>query len=153
MPNRTQSLVSSSRTHLASVGESYVEHFRFAVAVGALMVAAGLACILHAFVPGVCRNTASRTLAGLNRALEDRSALDAALAETGEALAFALLLSMSLAVGAIFWLLGAHALVAVPLTLLALAFPAAVLAANPDLEPAEPRAGAGLEARPFPPSG
>ena len=146
----TAGLVSASRSHLAQVDESYGEHMRFALGVGALMVAAGLACLLHAFLPAVCRTTASRTLASLGRAVEDRSALDAALAETGEALAFALVLAMSFAFAALFWLLGAEALVAVPITLLSLAFPVALIASNPDLEAGAPPSGTVSGSRTFP---
>ena len=56
------------------------------------------------------------------------------MAEAAEAVAFALLLAMSTAIAAVFWLVGATALVAIPMTLLALALPAAFLVANPDLK-------------------
>ena len=130
-------LWAASRAHLAEVDEAYFDHLRFAVGIGAMMVAAGLACMLHALVPAVCRNTASRTIAHLGRVVSDRSTLGAALFETAEAVAFVLLLSMAVGLAALFWLLGTEALVAVPIALLALAFPAAVLATNPDLEAAE----------------
>ena len=129
-----QRVIGTSRAHLSQVGESYGEHLRFAFGVGAMMVAAGLACCLHALVPAVCRNTGSRTIRCLGRLLDDRSALEAASTETADAVAFALLVAMSLAIAVLFWALGARAVVALPITLLALALPAAVLAANPDLE-------------------
>jgi len=129
-----QRLVGTSRAHLSQVRESYGEHLRFAFGVGAMMVAAGLACCLHALVPAVCRDTGSRTIRCLSRLMDDRSALEAAVAETADAVAFALLFCMSLAIAVLFWALGASAVVALPISLLALALPAAVLAANPDLE-------------------
>lgn len=127
-------LVAASRSHLAGASEAYFEHMRFAFGVGTMMVSAGIACMLHALVPGLCQDTASRTLAQLGRAVQDRDALGEALAETAEAIGFAMLLSMGVGFTAILWLLGADAAVAVPITLLSLAFPAAVLAANPNLQ-------------------
>src|SRR5260370_33773604 len=47
--------------HPASVGESYSEHFAFAIGVGSRMVAGGLACMLHAVWPEFCKTTGSRT--------------------------------------------------------------------------------------------
>jgi hypothetical protein len=126
-------VIGTSRGHLSQVRESYGEHLRFAFGVGAMMVAAGLACCLHALVPAVCRDTGSRTIRCLSRLLDDRSALEAAATETADAVAFALVFFMSLAIAVLVWALGARAVVALPLTLLALALPAAVLAANPDL--------------------
>ena len=48
--------------HPASVGETYGEHFLFAIGLGTRMVLGGLACILHGFVPELCKTTGSRTL-------------------------------------------------------------------------------------------
>jgi Family of unknown function (DUF6356) len=48
--------------HPASVGESYAEHFAFAMGVGGRMVAGGLACMLHAVLPEFCKTTGSRTI-------------------------------------------------------------------------------------------
>ena len=146
-------LVAASRSHLAGVGEAYFEHMRFAFGVGAMMVSAGIACMLHALIPGLCQDTASRTLAQLTRSVEDREALGEALAETAEAIGFAMLLSMGVSFTAALWLLGADAAIAVPITLLSLAFPAAVLAANPNLR-AAPRPAATIAATgPFSPIG
>ena len=134
MTTQVAGIIGSSRAHLAAVRETYWEHMRFALAVGSMLGAAGLACMLHALIPALCRDTASRTIAGLHRVLTERTALDEAMAEAAEAVAFALLLSMSTAIAAVFWLVGAAALVAIPMTLLALALPAAFLVANPDLK-------------------
>ncbi len=48
--------------HPATVGETYGEHFAFAISIGARMVAGGLACMLHAVLPEFCKTTGSRTL-------------------------------------------------------------------------------------------
>lgn len=134
MAGRSLNFIAASRTHLAEVRESYWAHMRFAAAVGAMMVAAGVACLVHSLIPGVCRNTASRNIRLLNRVVEDRSVVDRAVVESAEAVAFAFLVAMALAIGASLWLAGAGALLALLLMLLALGLPAALLAVNPDLE-------------------
>jgi hypothetical protein len=48
--------------HPASVGETYGEHFAFAISIGGRMVAGGLACMLHAVLPEFCKTTGSRTI-------------------------------------------------------------------------------------------
>jgi hypothetical protein len=48
--------------HPATVGETYGEHFTFAVSVGGRMVGGGLACMLHAVFPELCKTTGSRTI-------------------------------------------------------------------------------------------
>ncbi|MBU3078794.1 DUF6356 family protein [Sphingomonas quercus] len=48
--------------HPRTVGESYGAHFRTALGFGTAMVAGGLACIAHAFVPALCVRTGSDTV-------------------------------------------------------------------------------------------
>lgn len=48
--------------HPASVGETYGEHFVFAVTLGSRMMAGGLACIVHGVLPELCKTTGSRTI-------------------------------------------------------------------------------------------
>ena len=48
--------------HPASVGETYGEHFVFAVSLGGRMVLGGLACVVHGIVPELCKTTGSRTI-------------------------------------------------------------------------------------------
>jgi hypothetical protein len=52
--------------HPASVGETYGEHFRFALAFGARMTLGGLAAMVHAVLPFAFITTASNTLDELN---------------------------------------------------------------------------------------
>jgi hypothetical protein len=52
--------------HPASVGQTYGEHFAFALAFGVRMVLGGLAAIVHAVFPFVFITTASRTVDELN---------------------------------------------------------------------------------------
>lgn len=51
--------------HPESVGESYGEHLLVALSFGTTMVAAGLACIVHALVPGLFVKTGSATISNL----------------------------------------------------------------------------------------
>jgi hypothetical protein len=48
--------------HPATVGETYGEHFAFAIGIGSRMVVGGLACMLHAVLPEFCKTTGSRTI-------------------------------------------------------------------------------------------
>jgi len=52
--------------HPASVGETYGEHFRFALAFGVRMTLGGLAAMVHAALPFLFITTASRALERLN---------------------------------------------------------------------------------------
>lgn len=47
------------RAHPADLGESYGEHFRAAFGFGVAMVVGGIACIVHAIVPGIFQTTGS----------------------------------------------------------------------------------------------
>jgi hypothetical protein len=49
-------------SHPASVGETYLQHFRFALRFGARMTMGGLAAIMHALLPFLFVTTASRAL-------------------------------------------------------------------------------------------
>jgi hypothetical protein len=46
--------------HPASVGESYLQHFRFAFRFGTLMLAGGAAATIHSVLPFLFVTTASR---------------------------------------------------------------------------------------------
>ena len=59
--------------HPASVGETYGEHLRFALAFGVRMTLGGLAAMIHAVLPFLFVTTGSRTLDELN-ALRSRGA-------------------------------------------------------------------------------
>lgn len=48
--------------HPKSVGESYFEHMGVATRFGAKMVAGGLACFIHGFVPALFERTGSGTV-------------------------------------------------------------------------------------------
>lgn len=59
--------LASFREHPASVGETYGEHFVVASGFGLTMLAAGLACLLHAIVPFLFVRTGSDAITALYR--------------------------------------------------------------------------------------
>ena len=89
-------MLQASRAHLADVGETYFEHLRFALIVGTLVAGAGLACILHAIVPGCCERTCSRTVGQMHRLFANRSLLPSVIADSSGLLMFAGLMLVSL---------------------------------------------------------
>ena len=126
-------MISQSRSHLRDAGEGYWQHFRFATTFGLLAMAAGLAAVLHAFIPAACTHTASRIVRHLGRLLEDRGTIDAVESEAVEARAFVLLLMLATAVVVPLWVLGAPIALKIAYTLLAYALPAALMISNPEL--------------------
>ena len=48
--------------HPQSVGESYLEHQRVAFSFAGVLLFAGFACLLHAFIPGLCERSASKRI-------------------------------------------------------------------------------------------
>ena len=127
-------MLKRSKAHLATAGETYFQHLRFALLVGFITVGAGLACIIHAIVPAFCEKTCSRTLGQLNALFADRGQLHRFEAEASGVYTFVALLLLATATIS----LPAAAGGPVPLLLLfgamAFAIPAAFLSTNPDLE-------------------
>lgn len=126
-------MIGQTRAHLRAAGESYWQHFRFATTFGLLAMAAGIAAILHAFIPALCTSTASRIVRHLGQLLEDRTRIDALESEAVEAKAFVLLLILATAVVAPLWLLDAPNTLRVLYTVLAYALPAVLMITNPEL--------------------
>jgi len=60
--------------HPKSLGMSWASHGAGAVAIGARMVGAGLACIVHAVVPALFTETAGRTVVDLHDHMVKRKA-------------------------------------------------------------------------------
>ena len=116
------SLLARSRNHLAGAGEGYFQHMSFAATVARLLISAGLACLLHALVPGLFTDKASRTIRHLAAVIEKRQALDHSIAGPEDALAPLLLLSLTVA--AIPWIAGADPAAAALLSALTMGFPA-----------------------------
>ena len=133
-------MIAQSRDHLRNAGEGYWQHFRFATTFGLLAMAAGLAAILHAFIPGICTSTASRIIRHLGNLIDDRTQIDAIENEAVEARAFVMLLILASAVVAPLWILEAPTGLRVTYTVLAFALPAMLLVSNPELTTSEERA-------------
>jgi len=54
------------RDHPAELGETYGEHLHEASGFGLAMIGGGIACLIHAFVPGVFKTRGSGTIARLH---------------------------------------------------------------------------------------
>ena len=133
-------MIRQTREHLRQAGESYWQHFRFATTFGLLAMAAGIAAILHAFIPALCSTTASRIVRHLGQLLDDRTKIDALENEAIEAKAFVMLLILATAVVAPLWVLDAPNTLRIIYTVLAYALPAALMVTNPELMTKEERA-------------
>jgi hypothetical protein len=62
------------REHPRSLGMSWAEHGVGALKIGAELVGAGIACMIHAIVPGWFTETAGRTVTGLHAHMMERKA-------------------------------------------------------------------------------
>ena len=127
-------MLSKSRTHLSEAGEGYFEHLRFAVGVGLMLMAAGLACVIHGIFPAFCTKTASRTVDELRRLFAERHALASVLREASGALTLVGLVMLTLPAWALLLLSPGYP-VPIATALFALAIPVAYLWSNPQLEP------------------
>ena len=66
----------ASRDHLDEVQENYFEHLLAALSISGLLAKAGIACAVHAIVPGLCTRTASRCIARVSSNLNRRGAAE-----------------------------------------------------------------------------
>jgi Family of unknown function (DUF6356) len=128
-------VLKSSREHLTQAGESYFEHMRFALLVGAMTVGAGLACIIHAIVPALCTTSCSRTVVLLQRLFADRSQLGAVSSECSGVLIFVLLMAVSSLTAVVVGGAAGLGFFGVLLVLQAYALPMIYLSQNPGLDP------------------
>ncbi len=55
--------------HPRAVGETYFEHMGVALSYGMPLIAAGLACVVHAIVPACFERTGSRSIVNLHSRL------------------------------------------------------------------------------------
>lgn len=72
--------------HPRDIGESYGAHAGHAAYIGARMIGAGVACLVHAVLPGLFVRTASRTVDDIQDLMTRRSAptrLDGQAARSG----------------------------------------------------------------------
>jgi Family of unknown function (DUF6356) len=60
--------------HPKALGLSWSRHGAGAIGIGVTMIGAGLACLVHALVPGWFTQTAGRTVDGLYTHMRDRRA-------------------------------------------------------------------------------
>ena len=60
--------------HPRSLGMSWAKHGAGAIVIGGRMVGAGVACIIHAIVPGIFTETAGRTVMDLHAYMTRRKA-------------------------------------------------------------------------------
>lgn len=60
--------------HPRSIDESYGEHFVTALGFGWRMAAGGIACMVHAVVPALFTDAASKTVGGLEQTMRERAA-------------------------------------------------------------------------------
>lgn len=127
-------MIRQSRQHLAIAGESYAEHFRFAITVGSLAIAAGLACLIHALVPALCTRTCSTIIARLQRLFVERRILDEVAQQSSGAITFVGLLALSGAVAVAPAISGASFVLGLIVGTLAFAIPLAFLLSNPELD-------------------
>lgn len=90
--------------HPRSVGETYLEHQRFAARTGLTLIAAGAACLVHALAPSLCVTTASRTVSRLHADMTNRgpgAPSNDAAASSGRAAALAPGMALTLAGAAV----------------------------------------------------
>lgn len=127
-------MIRSSRKHLADAGESYLEHLRFAVTVAALMIGAGLACLIHALVPALCQRTCSTTLEQVRSLLIDRNRLPEVRRHCSGVLTFTGLVALCSTLALALVLIGSFRPIVVVIALLVLLYPVAYLAADRQLE-------------------
>lgn len=59
--------------HPREIGETYAEHAGHALFIGMKMIAAGLACLVHALLPGLFIRTASNTVDDIRNLMTRRS--------------------------------------------------------------------------------
>ena len=59
--------------HPREIGESYAEHAGHALYIGIRMITAGLACLVHALLPGLFVRTATHAVADIQRLMAFRS--------------------------------------------------------------------------------
>ena len=60
--------------HPHSVNETYLEHLWFALKFAALLSCAATAALIHAFIPAMCKKTASTIIAKLYTRTHNRGA-------------------------------------------------------------------------------
>lgn len=128
-------MIEQSRAHLREAGETYAEHLAFAFTVGLMAVGAGLACLIHALVPALCRQTCSATVRELYRLFENRGELEQVRGQASGPMVFAGLVSLSAFASAPLVIAARGDWWSWVIAALSFAIPAVFLSTNPQLEP------------------
>ena len=128
-------MFSSSKAHLRETGETYGEHMRFAATVALMAIGAGLACLIHAIVPALCRGTCSATIRELYRLFDNRGDLARVKDHASGPIVLAGLFALSSFASAPLLLAAPNEWWSWLMAALAFAIPAAFLGTNPQLEP------------------
>lgn len=123
-----------SKDHLTEAGETYAQHLRFAMLVGVIAMGAGLACVIHALVPGLCQRTCSRTVGHLQQLFRSRDQWREVQRQASGLLVFMMLGILAAASALPYLALGGSSTVVALVGGLALSIPATFLLTNPDLE-------------------
>ena len=126
-----------SKDHLATAGETYFEHMRFALVVGFVTAGAALACIIHAIVPALCERTCSRTLGQLSWLFADRRRLREFEREASGVFTFVALILLAAATASFPTAIGGGTGLIATMALLAFAIPFTFLSTNTELESVE----------------
>ena len=71
VPNNVVDAVLTS--HLREIDESYAEHAGHALYIGTRMIGAGIACLVHAVVPGLFVRTASHVVQDIQALMTKRT--------------------------------------------------------------------------------
>jgi hypothetical protein len=74
LPGRASPVVRLFREHPNALGMSWAQHGAGAVRIGAQLIAAGAACMVHALVPAWFTETAGRTVTRLHQHMVQRKA-------------------------------------------------------------------------------
>ena len=127
-------MIRRSKQHLSDAREGYFEHLTFAATIGLMALAAGLACLIHAMIPGLCTRTASRTIGLLNQLLAERTRAAEIRDQSIEAIAFAALIVAASLIPLALLLTSAPIALALAYGGLAFALPVTLLLSNPELE-------------------
>ena len=123
-----------SKEHLSEAGEGYLQHLRFAMLVGMLAIAAGLACVIHALVPALCQRTCSRTISQLNQLFNSREQWRQVQNDGSGVLVFVMLVMLAGTTAFLPMAAAGPSIVTALMGVLAFSIPATFLLTNPDLE-------------------
>ena len=68
-----KNFIKSFRDHPQSVDETYLQHLAFALLFAGRLIGAGLAALVHAFIPALFQTTASRSICTMHTKITSRN--------------------------------------------------------------------------------